>query len=172
MSDDLEGLAGEVVRVLTARGETLAVAESLTGGLVVSALVGVPGASRVLRGGVVAYMTDLKASLLGVDADLLAEEGAVHPDVAAGMAHGAAERLEATYAVATTGVAGPDPQDGHPVGEVWVAVSAPGLAWQRGETVRRLDLDPALGRPGIRAASAAAALETLLEVLQETLSPE
>ncbi|MFN8169479.1 MAG: CinA family protein [Candidatus Nanopelagicales bacterium] len=163
--DDLDALAVAAVRALTAREQTVAVAESLTGGLVVSALVGVPGASRVVRGGVVAYMTDLKASLLDVDAELLAAEGAVHPDVAAAMAHGAAQRLGATYGLATTGVAGPDPQDGRPVGEVWVAVSAPGLAWERGETVRRLDLDPALGRAGIRTASAAAALETLLEVL-------
>ncbi len=157
--------AEQVVRLLTERGETVAVAESLTGGLVVAALVSVPGASAVVRGGVVAYMTDLKASLLDVDPELLAREGAVHPDVAAAMARGVADRLGATYGVATTGVAGPDPQDGHPVGEVWVAVDAPGLVWERSETVVGENLDPALGREGIRAASVEAALDLLLDVI-------
>ena len=110
-------------------------------------------------------MTDLKASLLDVDPELLAREGAVHPDVAAAMARGVADRLGATYGVATTGVAGPDPQDGHPVGEVWVAVDAPGLVWERSETVVGENLDPALGREGIRAASVEAALDLLLDVI-------
>ena len=96
----------------------------MTGGLLTSALVDVPGASVVLRGGVVAYATDLKASLLGVDQRLLDTEGAVHPEVALAMAAGVRERLGATYGVATTGVAGPDPQDGYPPGTVYVAVSA------------------------------------------------
>jgi PncC family amidohydrolase len=160
-----EPTAARLVRRLTERGETVAVAESLTGGLVVAALVSVPGASAVLRGGVVAYMTDLKATLLDVDPGLLVREGAVHPDVAAAMAHGVAERLGATYGVATTGVAGPDPQDGRPVGEVWIAVSGPGLAWERSETVVGEHLDPALGREGIRAATVAAALDLLLDVV-------
>lgn len=157
--------AEQVVRLLTERGETVAVAESLTGGLVVAALVSVPGASAVVRGGVVAYMTDLKAALLDVEPELLAREGAVHPDVAAAMARGVADRLGATYGVATTGVAGPDPQDGHPVGEVWVAVDAPGLVWDRSETVVGENLDPVLGREGIRAASVEAALDLLLDVI-------
>jgi nicotinamide-nucleotide amidase len=157
--------AEQVVRLLTERGETVAVAESLTGGLVVAALISVPGASAVVRGGVVAYMTDLKASLLDVDPALLAREGAVHPDVAAAMARGVADRLGATYGVSTTGVAGPDPQDGHPVGEVWVAVDAPGLVWERSETVVGESLDPTLGREGIRAASVAAVLDLLLDVI-------
>lgn len=157
--------AVEVVRLLTERGETVAVAESLTGGLVVAALISVPGASAVVRGGVVAYMTDLKASLLDVDPVLLAREGAVHPDVAAAMARGAASRLGATYGLATTGVAGPDPQDGRPVGEVWMAVDGPGLAWERSETVVGETLDAGLGRAGIRAATVDAALDLLLDVV-------
>jgi nicotinamide-nucleotide amidase len=157
--------AAQVVRLLTERQETVAVAESLTGGLVVAALVSVPGASAVVRGGVVAYMTDLKATLLDVDQELLAREGAVHPDVAAAMARGAAARLGATYGLATTGVAGPDPQDGRPVGEVWMAVDGPGLAWERSETVVGEVLDAALGRAGIRAATVDAALDLLLDVV-------
>ncbi|MBO9578554.1 MAG: nicotinamide-nucleotide amidohydrolase family protein [Microbacteriaceae bacterium] len=128
MDAELAELAADIVRVATARGVTIAVAESLTGGDVVSALVGVPGASAVLRGGIVAYATELKASVLGVDTTLLAVEGAVHPDVARQMAAGArrvcgsAER-PAAVGIATTGVAGPEPQDGKPVGLVYVGVS-------------------------------------------------
>lgn len=114
--------AASLLDLLRARGLTLAVAESLTGGMVAARLVDVPGASAVLRGGVVAYATDLKAALLGVDAGLLGREGAVHPDVAVQMAQGARSRLGADVGLATTGVAGPDPQDGHPPGTVHVAV--------------------------------------------------
>ena len=119
-----------------ARGWTIGVAESLTGGLVTAALVAVPGASRVLRGGVVAYATDLKAGLLGVDADLLAERGAVDEAVAAQMAAGIRTVTGADVGLATTGVAGPDPQDGQGPGVVFVAVSTPVAS-----EVQRLDLD-------------------------------
>ena len=167
----VEATAPHDVRLLTEHGRTVAVAESLTGGLVVAALVGVPGASKVVRGGVVAYMTDLKASLLGVDADLLARVGAVHGDVALAMARGVAVLLGADYGVATTGVAGPDPQDGHPVGEVWTAV------WDRTATaavlegsdgvggVRGIRLDPSLSRDAIRSAATTQALDELSALL-------
>jgi len=117
-------LAGQVLARLQARGHTVAVAESLTGGLVAAALTDVPGASASFRGGVVTYATELKAALLGVDAGLLARHGAVYPAVAAAMAEGVRERLGATYGVATTGVAGPEPADGQPVGTAHIAVSA------------------------------------------------
>ncbi|GAA3811745.1 CinA family protein [Cellulomonas soli] len=120
-----DGAAPVLLAALEARGWTVAAAESLTGGLVVSALVDVPGASRTVRGGVVAYATDLKSSLLGVDASLLHERGAVDPDVAAAMAHGVRDRLGADVGLATTGVAGPDAQDGAAPGTVHVAVSTP-----------------------------------------------
>lgn len=118
-------LAGAVLDVLAARGWTAATAESLTGGLVAATLVDVPGASRVLRGGVVAYATDLKASVLGVDRALLAAHGAVHPEVARQMAAGVRRVAGADVGLATTGVAGPDPQDGFPPGTVHVAVVTP-----------------------------------------------
>ena len=120
-----EVAASEVVRLLHLAGATLGVAESLTGGSLTAAVVGVPGASAVLRGGVVAYATDLKGSLLGVRAALLSEHGAVHPAVVAAMAAGAQRVLGSTWGVATTGVAGPTEQDGHPVGTVHLAVSGP-----------------------------------------------
>jgi nicotinamide-nucleotide amidase len=122
MTDD----ATEIVAELTARGLTIAVAESLTGGLLAAAVVRVPGASTVFRGGIVAYNTALKASILGVDSALLSEHGPVHPEVARQMAAGvrrvcAVDGDECDVAIATTGVAGPGPQDDHPAGEVHVA---------------------------------------------------
>jgi len=138
---------------------TLAVAESLTGGALAAALVEVPGASVVLRGSVVAYATDLKARLLGVSQELLEAYGAVHPDVARAMARGARERLSADWGLATTGVAGPTPQDGRPVGEVHVAVSS-----AKGDQVRSLSLRG--DRQRIRRAAALGALGLLLESLR------
>jgi nicotinamide-nucleotide amidase len=128
--------ASRLLAAAAARGWTLGVAESLTGGLVTAALVSVPGASRVVRGGVVAYATDLKAELLGVDPDLLAERGAVDEAVAAQMAAGVRKAMSSDVGLATTGVAGPDPQDGQEPGVVFVAVSTPVAS-----EVHRLDLD-------------------------------
>ena len=124
MSEPSRETAAKIVGVLTDRGQTVAVAESLTGGLLGAAITAIPGASVVFRGGIIAYATELKAALLGVPTDLLAAHGAVHPDVAAAMAAGARDRLGATFGVATTGVAGPDPADGKPPGTVHIAVSA------------------------------------------------
>jgi len=121
----VKSTAADVVRLLTATGGTLAVAESLTGGLVAAEITSVPGASKVFRGSVTAYATELKHRLLGVDADLLAARGAVDAQVAAQMAAGVRAALGADWGLATTGVAGPDAQDGQPVGTVFVAVDGP-----------------------------------------------
>jgi nicotinamide-nucleotide amidase len=156
----IRALSGEIIALLTARGETVAVAESLTGGLLAAALTAVPGASAAFRGGVVAYATDLKAALLGVPSDLLDRYGAVHPSVAAAMAEGACRRLGAAVAAATTGVAGPDPADGQPVGTVYIAVSAGGRT-----AARALALTG--DRHQIRAATVERSLGLLLSVLRE-----
>jgi nicotinamide-nucleotide amidase len=150
--------AEDLVALLGAAGQSLAVAESLTGGQLAARVVDVPGASAVLRGAVVAYATDLKHRLLGVDADLLRRHGPVHPDVASAMARGVRDRLGADWGVATTGVAGPDPQDGVPPGRVFVAVSGPGA-----ERCERLDLPG--GRADVRAGAVTAALALLLREL-------
>jgi nicotinamide-nucleotide amidase len=118
-------VAAEAVDALRAAGATVATAESLTGGLVCAALVSVPGASDVVRGGVVAYSADVKIATLGVDEALVAERGTVDADVAAAMATGVRDRLGATYGVSTTGVAGPGPSEGKPAGTVHVAVAGP-----------------------------------------------
>lgn len=120
--------AAQVVAILINRGLTIAVAESLTGGLVAAELVGVPGVSAVLRGGVVAYDTAIKASILGVDATLLAQHGAVHAEVARQMAVNVRSvfsvgGVAARVGVSTTGVAGPGPEGGHPAGTVFIGIA-------------------------------------------------
>jgi nicotinamide-nucleotide amidase len=118
-------LAAELLRRARYGRLTIAVAESLTGGQLAAALTSVPGASAVFRGSVTAYATDLKASILGVDTTLLAEHGAVHAEVARQMAEGVRRLCGADVGLATTGVAGPEPQDGQPVGTVYTAVATP-----------------------------------------------
>lgn len=157
--------AAAVLAALERRGWTLGVAESLTGGSVSAALVAVPGASSVLWGGVVAYATPVKHSLLGVDADLLARVGAVHPTVALQMADGVRRAVsidgtDAHVGISTTGIAGPDSPDGQPVGTVHVGVVTPEIA----RTVEfRFDGD----RAQIRSAAVDAVLQTLRDVLGE-----
>jgi nicotinamide-nucleotide amidase len=157
---ELSTLAGSVLLRLRERRQTLSVAESLTGGLLGAAITTVPGASVVFRGGVIAYATDLKAALLGVPAALLAERGAVDPDVAGAMAAGVALRLGATAGVATTGVAGPDPADGKPPGTVHIAVCVGG-----GAVVQTLAL--AGSREEIRRGTVERSLRLLWSVLGE-----
>lgn len=162
MSDSTADLAAEVHRALLSRGATIAVAESLTGGLLGGALTDLAGSSATFRGGVVAYATELKALLLGVDPDLLHRHGAVHPDVAAAMARGVAARLQATFGLATTGVAGPDAADGRAPGEVYVALAGPGVA-RDGSSVLSLQLDG--GRDDVRRETVRRALALAAEEL-------
>ena len=156
-------LAAAAIGLLIRRGETIATAESLTGGLVAAALTSVPGSSEAFRGGIVAYATDLKAELLGVPTDLLERHGAVHPAVAAAMAEGVRARLGTETGIATTGVAGPDAAEGKPVGMVFVAVSGPG-----GTVGRELALTG--DRQVVRAASVEGVLDLLVASLREDIS--
>ena len=159
-------LATKIVSQASAKGLRLAIAESLTGGALASAVVGVPGASAVLLGSIVAYDTPLKSSLLGVDAGHLARVGAVDREVAVQMAAGARSRLSmaagvspaVTIGVACTGVAGPDPQDGKPVGTVFIAADTPG-----GPKV--LECNVAGDRAEIRARVVVLALELVVAAL-------
>ena len=148
--------AARVLAELRQRGETVATAESLTRGLVGSLLTAVPGSSQSYVGGAISYATRLQQSLLGLAPDTLAILGPVAARTAAEMAVGVARRCAADWGVATTGVAGPDPQDGHSVGEVYVAAAHPA----RGRVeVRALRLTG--DRPAIREAAAAQALDLL-----------
>ncbi|NBE81998.1 CinA family protein [Micromonospora rubida] len=148
--------AAGVVHRLAQRHETLATVESLTGGLLSASIVEIAGVSGVYRGGLIVYATELKAWLAGVPEDLLADRGPVDPDVALALAEGGRRRCGADWGLATTGVAGPQPQDGKPVGLVYVAVAGPG-----GAEVSRLDLDG--GRDHIRSATVIEALRLLAQ---------
>ncbi len=159
--------AAGVVAVLLARGETVATAESLTGGLVVAALTGVPGASGAVRGGICVYHADVKHDLAGVDADAL-RSGAVTAQVAAQLAAGARERFSASWGIGTTGVAGPGPADGCPVGTVFVAVAGPGAGTGPGSApVRCTGLS--LSLTGDREAIRCATVRTVLDLLASRL---
>jgi nicotinamide-nucleotide amidase len=148
-----------VVAALTARGQLLATAESLTGGLLGAAITAVPGASAAYVGGVVAYATPMKHRLAGVDAELLATQGPVSERTAMALAAGVRDATGADWAVATTGVAGPTSQDGHEPGEVWVGIVGPGVAAM---AVRH---DFAGDRAEVRAATVQAALALLAGAL-------
>lgn len=150
-----------VVAALREAGSSVATAESLTGGLVCATLVSVPGASEVVRGGVVAYASDVKIDVLGVDADLVAANGVVDAHVATEMAVGARLRLGATYGVSTTGVAGPEPSEGKPVGTVHVAVAGPG------DQVVHTELALTGDRETIRRETVSAVLSLLLDRVRE-----
>ncbi|WP_255658781.1 CinA family protein [Actinoplanes sp. L3-i22] len=156
--------AATAVRGLVERHETLATAESLTGGLVAATIVEIPGVSAVFRGGLVVYATELKGTLAGVPKDLLDERGPVDPDVAARLAEGARDRCGADWGLATTGVAGPDPQDGKPVGLVYIAVAGP-----YGTRVNELKLVG--NRAAIRIESVTAVLQLLIDVLGTSPAP-
>jgi nicotinamide-nucleotide amidase len=124
----------ELIAELTARHLKIGVAESLTGGLLAAELIRIPGASAVVNGGIVAYDTELKRTLLGVDGGILNVHGAVHSDVAIQMAVGvrtavAVGGVRADVGVATTGAAGPDPQDGQAPGTVFIGLSMGTGAW-------------------------------------------
>lgn len=150
--------AEELHRLLVEAGATVAVAESLTGGLLGATLTAIAGSSRTFRGGVIAYATDLKTRLLDVPGPLLDAEGPVSAHVAAAMAAGVRDTLQATYGVALTGVAGPDPQDGNPPGTVFVAVAGPGDG--RVREVRAVG-----DRQAVRAAAVDAAIDLLRDLL-------
>ncbi|MFV9633307.1 CinA family protein [Mycobacterium neumannii] len=121
VSDDARVLVAD----LTVHGQTVATAESLTAGLLAATLAGVPGASAVLRGGLVTYVEDTKISLAGVTRQMLDEVGPVAAPTARALAVGARMRCEATWGVGLTGVAGPEPHGGHPVGTVFLGIAGP-----------------------------------------------
>ena len=153
-------LAARVLAELDRRGQTLASAESLTGGMVGELLTEVPGASASYLGGVISYATRLKETLVGVDPTTLSELGPVAERTAAEMARGVARRCNADWGIATTGVAGPEAQDGHPVGQVFVAVSHPA-----GDVLRVKELSLQGERAAIRQQAAVAALVLLADAL-------
>lgn len=149
----------ELLAELAARGLTVAVAESLTGGLLTAELIRPAGASAVVLGGMICYATELKQRLLGVDAELLERHGPVHPEVAAQMADRVRRVLAvdgriADIGLATTGVAGPDPQGEHPAGLAYVGIAL-------GDRVEAIELRLDGGRDAVRAGVVARAVDEL-----------
>lgn len=153
--------AARILAALVERGETLATAESLTGGLIGELITDVPGASRSYLGGLITYATRLKAELAGVDPEALAALGPVAAETARQMADGVARRCGADWGLAVTGVAGPEPQDDHPVGQVFVAVAHRG----RKPATRVAELALAGNRDQIRRQTAEQALSLMAEFL-------
>jgi len=138
-------LAQEIVASLTARKETLSIAESLTGGALSSEIVDVSGASHVLKGSIVAYSNEIKVRELSVPEKLIDEDGVVSEDVALAMAEGIKARMATTWAISATGVAGPGAHHGVPAGTVWLAFIGPEIR----ETVKlALDGDRSTVRRG------------------------
>ncbi len=163
-ADGAADVVTEVIARLIERGLTIAIAESLTGGLLVAELIKVPGASATVLGGVVAYNTALKHSVLGVDASLLRDYGPVHPEVARQMADRvrtalAVNGVPADIGLSTTGVAGPGPQDGHPAGTVYLGLAI-------GEDVSSLRLELGGDRAAIREKTVSESLLWLGVVLE------
>ncbi len=160
--------AAAILQELESKGFKLAIAESLTGGALSAEFVSVPGASKVLLGTIVAYQTSLKNELLGVSRALLENQGAVDPEVAAQMATGIRTKLanktntdeSLVIGIATTGVAGPEPQDGIAVGAVYIAISGPG---GMGDSVYAFEFQ------GDRQAIRQATIQQALAVLAESL---
>jgi nicotinamide-nucleotide amidase len=155
---ETKAIAATLMATLQVRGETLATAESITGGLLAGFVTGVPGASEVFLGGVVSYATEVKKDLLKVTDDIIETDGVVSARCAEAMASGVRDLIGTTYAVSTTGVAGPETQDGKPVGTVYVGLAGPD--WSR-SVLLGLDGD----RGEIRETTCAAAISELLSAL-------
>lgn len=160
MSTNVEESAALAHRLLGARRATVATAESLTGGRLAAAFTAVPGASSTYLGGVVAYAGSLKVELVGVPETVVDVHGVVSAECARAMANGVRGLTGADYGVSTTGVAGPDGQEGHPVGTVFVAVSGPA-----GDRADVLALSGS--RAEVQDGACRAALSLLVAVLHE-----
>lgn len=159
-----ETTAAQLVAGLQSRGQTVATAESLTGGLIGATITAIPGASQVYLGGAVVYATALKHVLAGVSEDILQSAGAVSPQTAIALAEGIQARTGADWAIAVTGVAGPDPQEGHQPGTVWLGLVGPGHP----ASATLLELSGS--REQIRVQTVDAAMSRLLLLMQGSAS--
>ncbi|MSO16137.1 MAG: CinA family protein [Candidatus Planktophila sp.] len=146
-----------IIETLAARGQTLAVAESLTGGGLGFALTQVPGASAVFLGGIISYTTDVKVRELGVGQSVIDQHKVVSEEVAIEMAEGAKNKFATTWAISTTGVAGPGDYQGVREGTVWIAI--------RGPINQSLTLTLDGGRDGVRQGAISSAIGTFARIL-------
>ncbi len=128
MNSPIQKLSKTIVKTLTLRGETISTAESITGGLIGGAITGVPGSSEVFLGGVISYSNQMKKDELGITAADIKKVGVVSEAIAVAMALAIQKRTKSTWAISSTGVAGPGPIDGIPAGTVWIAIAGPKIA--------------------------------------------
>ncbi len=159
LTPDIIELATEIIDTLRQRGETLSTAESLTAGSLSSAIVTIAGASDVFVGGITAYRDDIKISHLHIDPMVIAKHSSMSEEVSVAMAQGALKSFNTTWAIATTGVAGPNPVDGHPVGAVWVAIVGP--------VSQTIELSLSGERESVRNAATASAIATFARILRD-----
>jgi nicotinamide-nucleotide amidase len=154
----MSDLAAKVIDLLRERRESISCAESITGGALTSALVSVSGASDVLLGSIVAYSKEMKMNQLGLSAELIDEKGLVSKEVALEMAKGAKQKLGSSWAISSTGSAGPRALDGSSPGEIWIAIVGP----DRQESVK-------LSLNGARQEVINGAVESALTLLERIL---
>jgi len=159
LTSELSSMVAEVIRTLGEQNETLVTAESITAGGLSSAITSVEGSSQIFLGAIVAYQDHVKAKILGIDEAVIATHTVYSQEVAIAMAQAVRLKFGATWAIATTGVAGPGPSDGVPSGTVWVAIDGP--------VTQSLELSLAGGRESVRNATVATAIGSFTRILRE-----
>ena len=159
LASEVSSMIKEIIRTLGDANESLVTAESITAGGLSSAITSVEGSSQVFLGAIVAYQDQVKAKVLGVDQAIIAAHTVYSQEVAVEMARAVREKFGATWAIATTGVAGPGPSDGVPSGTVWVAIDGP--------VTQTLELSLEGGRESVRNATVATAIGSFTRILRE-----
>ena len=159
LASEVSSMIREIIRTLGDGNESLVTAESITAGGLSSAITSVEGSSQVFLGAIVAYQDKVKAKVLGVDQAIIAAHTVYSQEVAVEMARAVREKFGATWAIATTGVAGPGPSDGVPSGTVWVAIDGP--------VTQTLELSLEGGRESVRNATVATAIGSFTRILRE-----
>lgn len=158
LSSDVIAFVREIITLLNQKKETLSTAESLTAGGLSNALTSVPGSSDVFVGGITAYQSKIKVDHLGVSESLIHQHSVFSEAVAIAMAEGARKEFGSTWAIATTGVAGPGPSDGVAAGTVWIAVAGP--------VNQTMELALAGDRESVRNAAISSAIATFARILR------
>jgi len=159
LTSEVSSMVKEIIRTLGESNETLVTAESITAGGLSAAITSVEGSSQIFLGAIVAYHDHIKTNILGIEETVIATHTVYSQEVAVAMAQVVRLKFGATWAIATTGVAGPGPSDGVPSGTVWVAIDGP--------VTESLELSLAGGRESVRNATVATAIGTFTRILRE-----
>ena len=159
LTSEASSMVKEIIRTLGESNESLVTAESITAGGLSAAITSVEGSSQIFLGAIVAYQDHVKTDVLGIDEAIISTHTVYSQEVAVAMAQAVRLKFGATWAIATTGVAGPGPSDGIPSGTVWVAIDGP--------VTQSLELSLAGGRESVRNATVATAIGTFARILRE-----